>query len=412
MSTIELFRIALGALTANKLRSILTILGTMIGVSAVIVLMSIGRSVEGFIVNRFTSLGSNVLFIVSGDIGSDAALSDEAPPLTLGDARAIADHALAPDISAVASEWAEDALLSRNGKSVWLNLRGVTPEFSEVRNWKATTGDFISTADFDQRTRVVVLGTKAVDELFEPGEYPIDQTIRINDVQFQVIGVMEQKGGAFRTDLDQTAFIPLSTAQERLFRRQTIQGDYQLTVIYAAVHNPNRIEEAQRQISELLRIRRKISYLESDDFTIVSQTDLLAVFANIAKLLTLFLGAIAAISLLVGGIGIMDIMLVSVTERTREIGLRKALGAKRRHILVQFLIEAVLLALTGGILGILVGVAGAKSLGRLYNLFSVVIDGGVISISLLVAVTSGIFFGLYPAYRASRKNIIEALRFD
>jgi putative ABC transport system permease protein len=223
---------------------------------------------------------------------------------------------------------------------------------------------------------------------------------------------MEERGGGPGGSQDESAFVPLSTAQDRLFRAKTVSGDYQVNVIYASVVSGDRIEAAQEEIAEVLRVRRKISYLDSDDFSIISQSDLISVFGEILGALTIFLGAIAGISLLVGGIGIMNIMLVSVTERTREIGLRKAVGAKRRDVLFQFLIEAVTLAVTGGAIGITIGVVGAYGISRAFESFDAVVGIDAILLSLLFSMAVGLFFGIYPAYRASRLNPIDALRYE
>ena len=218
-----------------------------------------------------------------------------------------------------------------------------------------TIGSFFSQADLDERQRVLLLGSDVAAELFPNDEYPIDQTVQVNGLNFRVIGVMESKGGGPGGNLDNSAFIPLTTAQDRIFRQKTVNGQYPVSVIYASVADAERIPEAQLEITELMRERRNIRYLDADDFSIISQNDLIAVFGDILGALTIFLGAIAAISLLVGGIGIMNIMLVSVTERTREIGLRKAVGAKRRDVLIQFLIEAITMAVVGGMIGIAMG---------------------------------------------------------
>jgi putative ABC transport system permease protein len=228
----------------------------------------------------------------------------------------------------------------------------------------------------------------------------------------RVIGVMAPRGGGFGGNQDDSVFIPLTTAQDRLFRQKTISGDYQVNVIYASVADDADSDAAQAEISELLRERRNISYLDSDDFNILSQDDLISVFGDILGALTVFLGAIAAISLLVGGIGIMNIMLVSVTERTREIGLRKAVGAKRRDVLLQFLVEAVTLAVLGGAIGIALGVTGAFGVSTAFESFQAVVGIDAVLIALLFSMAVGLFFGIYPAYRASRLSPIEALRYE
>jgi putative ABC transport system permease protein len=273
-------------------------------------------------------------------------------------------------------------------------------------------GEFFTQQDFDERARVVVLGQNVYNDLFDPNEYPIDQTINLDNLAFRVIGVMEEKGGGPGGDQDDTVFIPLSTGQDRLFKAKTLSGDYLLSVIYVSVVDDDRMQAAQEEIAALLRERRGISYLDDDNFSIISQSDIISVFGDILGALTIFLGAIAGISLLVGGIGIMNIMLVSVTERTREIGLRKAVGAKRRDVLLQFLIEAVTLAVLGGAIGILLGIAGAQAISNISDAFDAVVGIDAVLTSLFFSMAVGLFFGIYPAFRASRLNPIDALRYE
>jgi putative ABC transport system permease protein len=223
---------------------------------------------------------------------------------------------------------------------------------------------------------------------------------------------MESKGGGPGGNLDESAFMPLTTAQDRLFKRKTVSGQYELSVIYASVADPESMDAAQQQLTELMRERRGIKFLDQDDFSIISQNDLISVFGDILGALTIFLGAIAAISLLVGGIGIMNIMLVSVTERTREIGLRKAVGAKRRDVLIQFLIEAVTLAVVGGVIGIVLGWGMAVGVSVAFDAFDAVVGADAVLTSLIFSMAVGLFFGIYPAFRASRLNPIDALRYE
>jgi putative ABC transport system permease protein len=416
MKQVEAFRVAMRALAANKLRSVLTMLGIIIGVGAVIALMSIGRGVEQFVVDSFTGLGSNLLFIAPGQVTvgppSGRNTGGGAPLLTLGDAQAISDSMQVPDVSAVAAEFSSRLPVSRGNKTINITVSGVTPSYPDVRAWRPIIGDFFSVTDFDTIGRVAVLGVDAYAELFDETEYPLEQTIRINNLLFRVIGVMEERGGGPGGNQDQAVFIPLTTAQDRLFRRKTVSGDYQVNVIYASVASEDRSAAAQAQITDILRERRRISYLADDNFSIISQSDLISVFGDILGALTLFLGAIAGISLLVGGIGIMNIMLVSVTERTREIGLRKAVGAKRSDVLFQFLLEAVTLAVLGGLLGILLGASGAIAISASIDSFDAVIGLDAIILSILFSMVVGLFFGIYPAYRASMLNPIDALRYE
>ena len=415
MNFYESVRVAMLALAANKLRSILTMLGIIIGVSAVIALMSIGRGVEQFFVDQFTSLGTNLLYVFPGQLssGPPSERGRSVGVLTMSDSHAINNQLRVPDVFAVAPVVSGNALISRGSNDMDVSVSGVTTSYQDVLSGEAAIGGFLSDADIEERSRVVVIGSDVFGKLFEPNQDPLDQTIRVNNITFRVIGVMEERGaGIGGANLDEMIFIPLTTAQDRLFRRRTVSGDYQVNTIYAAVVSEDRMEEAQEQISELLRERHNLAFQGEDDFVIINQADLLSIFGDILSALTLFLSAIAFISLVVGGIGIMNIMLVSVTERTREIGLRKAVGAKRRNVLSQFLIEAVTLSVIGGILGIALGAGGAVAATSFVDDFNAVVGFDAIAIAILFSMAVGLFFGIYPAYRASRLNPIDALRYE
>lgn len=413
MKFFESIRIAMRALAANKLRSVLTMLGIIIGVGAVIALMSIGRGVQKYVTDQFAGLGSNLLFIIPGQL-------EDGPPqerrnvklLTLDDAAALADPARVPDVAGVTAEFVGQATLTRGKKDLRVDAHATTVTYPEIRNWQPVIGSYFTQDDIDERGRVAVLGAAAYKALFEPNEYPIDQTVQVDNLLFRVIGVMEEKGGGPGGNQDESIFLPLSTAQDRLFRQKTVSGDYQVSVVYASVVSEERTQAAIDEISEIMRERRNISYLDSDDFNVISQNDIISVFGDILGALTIFLGAIAGISLLVGGIGIMNIMLVSVTERTREIGLRKAVGAKRSDVLLQFLVEAVTLAVLGGALGITLGVTGAWAISRAFESFEAVVGVDAVLTALLFSMAVGLFFGIYPAFRASRLNPIDALRYE
>ncbi len=403
------------ALAANKLRSVLTMLGIIIGVGAVIALMSIGRGVEKYVTDQFASAGTNLLYVVPGQLseGSPRERARSSGILTLSDSNAIANPLRVPDVIAVAPEVSGSAVVSKGNKSLGVSVNGVTASYQDVRSWEPAIGAFIAEIDVQERSRVVVIGSEVYGKLFDPNEDPVGQTIHVNNLLFRVIGVMEERGGGgFGGNLDESVFIPLTTVQDRLFRRRTVSGDYQVSLIYASVRSDDRMDAAQEQISELLRERHNIAFLGEDDFATINQADLISIFGDILSALTLFLSAIALISLLVGGIGIMNIMLVSVTERTREIGLRKAVGAKRRNVLSQFLIEAVTLAVIGGLLGIALGGGGAVAATSFVDNFSAVVGIDAIAISILFSMAVGLFFGIYPAYRASRLNPIDALRYE
>jgi putative ABC transport system permease protein len=330
----------------------------------------------------------------------------------VGDAQALVDPVRSPDVLRVAPELVRFAKVEAGGRDTTTSVRGVTAIYPVVRAWPVALGNFISDGDVVGQTRVAVLGQTMVTKLYPNGEYPVDQTIKINGLTFRVIGVTTKKGGSGLGDQDDVVFIPLTTAQSYLFGDKSMSGERRVTVIYAEAMSHDRMSAATDQMVAILRERHRISYRDSDDFSVISQADVIKVFGQITGVLTVFLGAIAAISLLVGGIGIMNIMLVSVTERTREIGIRKAVGAKRRDILSQFLIEAVTVSLLGGVLGIGLGAVGARIIARLVAGFTPVISADAVALATGVSAAVGLFFGLYPAWRAARLSPIDALRYE
>ena len=419
MGLTEQLRVALRALSVNKLRSSLTMLGIIIGVGAVITLLSVGQGVQNLVTGQLQSIGTNLLFVVPGNMSDSQmqARSGSFQQMTLADAIAIGDPANAPDVIAVAPELMSSAEVSYGKKTVRVNTSGVTPIYETVRNFPVTDGRFISETDINSKARVAVIGSRIAERLFtEQGLYPLGASIKVNNVPFRVVGVLESKGGGggmMGGNQDEVVLVPLSTAHERLFQRNhNSRGEPLVSVAYAQVVSEDRMSEAADQISALLRDRHDIAFEDDDDFSVINQRDLVAIFGQITGVLTLFLGAIAGISLLVGGIGIMNIMLVSVTERTREIGLRKAVGAKRRDILMQFLIESVVLSLIGGLLGIAIGALAAWGISQLQSDLIAVVTPQSIILATSFSAAVGLFFGIYPATRAARLNPIEALRYE
>ena len=414
MKFLESLKIALRALAANKLRSILTMLGMIIGVGAVIALLSIGQGFEASVTESFTSLGTNLLIVFPGQFEDGGGRRARTPgqPLTMADAAALEDVFLVPDVEAIAPEYSNGAQIVYGQQETFASVDGITPSYEQVRNRSVIDGEFISEEDVAGRSRVALLGTGVAETLFGEDDifFAVGQVIRINDVPFRVQGILDERGGGFGGDEDNVILIPISTAQTRLFQTSAVRGSYVVSVIYAQVVDEALMDAAADQISEVLRERHRINFSD-DDFTVLNQADLIAVVGDIVAGLTIFLGAIAGISLVVGGIGIMNIMLVSVTERTREIGLRKAIGAKRSDILVQFLIEAIVISMLGGAIGILLGLGISVLIANLAE-FETVVTPGAMVLATSFSIGVGLFFGIYPATRAARLSPIDALRYE
>ena len=416
MNFIESVRLSLSALSANKLRSVLTMLGVIIGVGAVISLMSIGTGVQKQVTDQIKGMGSNLLFITPGaqTQGGVRTQAGTAPTLTDEDAEAIINSGRVPQAVAVAPEAGGGGQVVANGQNTFSRVLGVTPAYESVRNFNVAEGEFFNEEHLNSRSLVAVLGATTAGNLF-PGGDPIGQTLRVNQVTLRVIGVLESKGSGALGNQDDLILVPLTTQGSRINRARTARGGQTIQMIYVQLADESKetSEAAVQAIGELLREQHRVS---QDDFTIRSQQDLISSLNQITGVMTLFLGAVAGISLLVGGIGIMNIMLVSVTERTREIGIRKAIGAKRKDILMQFLIEATVVSVLGGMIGILIGAGGSRALNGLPmgegQRLTTVVSPDAILLSFTVSALIGLFFGVYPAVKASRLNPIEALRYE
>lgn len=417
--------IALRALTINKLRTFLTMLGVIIGVASVIALLSIGKGFQQNFNRSIQSLGTNVLWINQGNFdiygNGGGASSREArsrrrdpQPLTMADVQAIADPMQVSHVAAVSPAYGSGPnVVTRSQREMDSSLTGITPEYQTVRNVVMELGQFISQADVNRRARVAVLGSAVARELFEPYEFPVGEMVKLNGIPFEVIGVLEEKERGIFGDENNLVLIPISTAQTRLFSAGTFRGNLIVSTIYVQVTSPDRMDAVSGQIDAVMREQHRIGLEDEKDFTIINQAELLQFGNSIAAGLTAFLGSIAAVSLLVGGIGIMNIMLVSVTERTREIGIRKAVGAKRQDILLQFLIEAMILSLLGGFIGIGLGYGVSIWLpSAIPNFEETVVSWDSILLATSFAAAVGLFFGVYPATRAARLKPIDALRYE
>jgi putative ABC transport system permease protein len=401
----EGFSVALDSIIANKMRAALTMLGIIIGVGAVITAVSIGKGAQKAVTERIQALGSNLLFLEAGSSRSGPVMAavGSSTKLTRKDVEAV--QAQCPEIIAVVPEFRRGAQVKAGNKNWNTRIVGTTPNYGEVRNVAVVSGRYFTAQEEQMRARVCLIGSTVKDNLFAPSEDPIGKTLRISRMNFQIIGVLETKGqsGGWMNPDDQV-LIPLATAQMRLFGVDFI-NNAALQVADASL-----MDNAFYAVERVMRREHRLRDNQDNDFSIRNQADMVAVFTDTQKIFTLLLTGIAVVSLVVGGIGIMNIMLVSVTERTREIGVRKAVGAKRRDILMQFLMEAVTLSLTGGFLGILVGVGASEILPRIG--FNTAISLESIGVSCLFAAAVGIIFGIYPAFRAARQNAIVALRYE
>lgn len=402
MDIVESVKMATKTLVANKLRSSLTMLGIIIGNASVIAMVGIGQGAQKLASEQFESLGPNVLFIIPGN--QNAQRNRDVPKtLVLEDAEAIAKQV--PSVGEVSPQIQSRLTVTYSSKNTNTQIIGVMPEFLTVRSFNVANGNFFSKQDIKSNNQVAVLGPDVVNKLFG-NKNPIGERIRVRNISFLVIGVMEPKGSFLGSNQDDTVYIPLTTMANRL-RGKTSPYGLEVDFISVSAKDANNIGAAQFQMTNLLRLRHKIT--TEDDFTVRNQKDVLTIVGTITGALTLMLAAIAGISLLVGGIGVMNIMLVSVTERTHEIGLRKAIGATQQDILIQFMIEAIILSAAGGLLGTAIGVSGIMLIGAVTPL-----KAGISPVAILLAVGVsggiGLFFGVVPARRAAKLDPIVALR--
>ncbi len=406
MNLLETFRVALRALIANKARSFLTMLGVIIGIGAVVAMVSVGQGAGASITGRINSLGTNLLIVMPGAsvTGGISAGQGSANTLTLRDVTAIQEHASA--VAAVIPAANRSAQVAYGPNNTSTTITGTTPSFTFVREWPVTAGRFLNAMDVNSQARVAVLGTTVVQSLFgNPNANPVGKMILINGSSFRVVGVLASKGSLGPADADNIIVVPITTMMYSLFRIRF------LPAIFASAMSAGDMGLATAQIGSILHFQHGLPPTAPNDFTIMNQTSLLSTLQGITGTLTFLLAGIAAISLLVGGIGIMNIMLVSVTERTREIGIRRAVGARRGDILTQFLLEALTLSLTGGAIGIILGIGLSRLVAVIGHLPSVVFLSAIV-VAFVFSALVGIGFGVYPAYRASRHNLVDALRYE
>jgi putative ABC transport system permease protein len=413
MKFYRLFIEALESLNANKLLSMLTVLGIVIGVAAVIAMLSIGRGAEASITSRIESMGTNLVYVTPGSTsqGGVQGAAGSAGTLTLDDADALADLPDVVDVAALTNNMAQVVYQGQNTRT---RLMGVTPSYETVGSLTLEDGEFISEAEQNARSLVVVLGSSVAEDLFGSTAGVVGQRVRLNGQPYKVIGVLTSKGGTGFMNQDDQVFIPLSTALYRLVGGSQFRGSSVISQITIKASSADAVDQVVNEVT--LRMRELHGTVEgADDFTVTSQEATLDAATEVSDTLTIFLGGIAGISLAVGGIGIMNIMLTTVTERTHEIGLRKAVGAKRRDILLQFLVESMVLSLLGGLIGVAFGWGTARLMGQVQfsgSTTTPVVGLDSVLLATLFSMAVGLFFGIYPATRAARLQPVEALRYE
>jgi putative ABC transport system permease protein len=409
MNPLLTLRIALRALLRNKMRSFLTTLGIIIGVSAVIAMVAIGEGAKAQVEKQFAAMGTSLLIVMPGTSSSGGARGGygSQPTLTWDDLKAIQKEV--PSVKMAAPVLRSSTQLASEDQNWSTSVQGTTPDYFTIRTWPAVSGSNITQSDVEGATKVIVLGQTVAQKLFGPTSDPVGQSVRIKNTPFQVIGVLQAKGQSpTGQDYDDGAFVPVTTFQAK------IQGGLQKYLsgtIFISALSANETTRAQDAVTALLRDRHHIAQAVDDDFSIRNLAEIAGAQQEGTKTLTTLLASIAAVSLLVGGIGIMNIMLVSVTERTREIGVRMAVGAKPHHILAQFLVEALTLSVMGGLLGVVIGIGGGTWLAARFA-WPMLVRPDIVIISVVFSALVGVGFGLYPARKASRLDPIEALRYE
>jgi putative ABC transport system permease protein len=395
------------AVITHKLRSFLTILGVVIGIAAVIILMSVGKGAEASILSNLNNLGANMITIRPGASTSGGVRGGfgSASTLTLEDAQAIADNVTS--INGVAPTSNTGMQVVAGSQNMMVQITGITPAYLDINSIQIAEGESITQDEYDRKQKIVLIGPTVSETLFQ-GNDPVGQKIRMGNNVFTIVGLLQSKGESFNST-DRMMLVPLSTLQGIMARTTTTTGQHIVGSISVQATDKESITSVKEQITLLLEDRHKIAFGAEDDFTITSTDDITKTITASMNSMTMLLGAIAGISLLVGGIGVMNIMLVSVMERRREIGIRKALGAKERDIWGQFLLDSALLTLTGGIIGVAVGWGGSYLIGQ-SGLYTTLVTSDIVVMAVAVSVGIGLFFGFYPAWQGSRLDPIQALR--
>jgi putative ABC transport system permease protein len=413
MKLYRLFLESIESLSGNKLRSMLTVLGIVIGVAAVIAMLSIGRGAQASITSRIESMGTNLIYVTPGSTSQSGVQSaaGSAGTLTLDDADALANL---ENVEAVASQTSNFVQVVYQGLNVNTRLMGITPDYEAVSSLTLEDGEFISASDQSARSLVVVLGSSVAEDLFGSTAGVVGQKVRLNGQSFKVIGVLASKGSTGFMNQDDQVFVPLSTALYRLVGGERFRGSSVISQITVKASSANVVDQLASEVTSTVRDLHG-TVEGADDFTVTTQKSTLAAATEVSDTLTIFLGGIAGISLAVGGIGIMNIMLTTVSERTHEIGLRKAIGAKRRDILLQFLVESMVLSFVGGLIGVALGWGAARLMGQIQfsgSTITPVVGMDSVLLATLFSMAVGLFFGIYPATRAARLQPVDALRYE